>query len=91
MLGSLSEYAVLGVCQLFSYSHNLFFIECVASSSMVLAGNDQPCSRFGKPNLVISSTAPRLQSIPMLLHPKVGSTLWSTVCTDSMKFLQRNG
>ena len=78
----------------FSYSHNLS-IECVASSSMVLAGNDQPCSRFGKHNLVISSTAPRLQSIPMLLHLKVRSTLRSTACTDSMnlaaKWLKQSG
>lgn len=69
MLGSLSEYAVLGVCQCFC-SH-VTFIECVASLSMVLAGNDPPCSRSGKRNLVISSMAPRLQLIPMLLHPKV--------------------
>jgi len=67
-----------------NFSCSQSFIECVASSNMVPAGNDQPCSRSGKHNLVISLTAPRLQSIPMLLHPKVRCTLISATHTDSM-------
>ena len=62
-VGSLSEMAVLGVC-LPSITLSLRLIYA-PSSSTEQAGKGQTCYRFGRPNLVISSTVRKwVSSIP---------------------------